>query len=66
MSSLFIKNVNILNPFSDEIMDERNVFIKGNKIESVGVNETTLVGSYKVIECRGYKCERLWSCGYRC
>ena len=50
MSSLFIKNVNILNPFSDEIMDERNVFIKGNKIESVGVNETTLVGSYKVID----------------
>ena len=50
MSSLFIKNVNILNPFSDEILDERNVFIKGNKIESVGVNETTLVGSYKVID----------------
>ena len=50
MSSLFIKNVNILNPFSDEIMDERNVFIKGNKIESIGVNETTLVGSYKVID----------------
>ena len=45
MSSLFIKNVNILNPFSDEILDERNVFIKGNKIESVGVNETTLVGT---------------------
>ena len=50
MSSLFIKNVNILNPFSDEILDERNVFIKGNKIEAVGVNETTLVGSYKVID----------------
>ncbi len=46
MSSLFIKNVNILNPFSDEILDERNVFIKGNKIESVGVNETTLVGTH--------------------
>ena len=46
MSSLFIKNVNILNPFSDEILDERNVFIKGNKIESVGVNETTLVGMH--------------------
>ena len=50
MPSLFIKNVNILNPFSDEILDERNVFIKGNKIDAIGVNETTLVGSYKVID----------------
>lgn len=50
MPALFIKNVNILNPFSDEILDERTVFIKGNKIEAIGVNETNPVGNYKVID----------------
>jgi len=50
MASLLIKNVNILNPDDDEILDERNVLIENNKIVDIGINEATLLGNYQVID----------------
>ncbi len=50
MAALVIKNVNILNPFDEEILDERNVVIKGGKITDMGINEATLLGNYTLID----------------
>ena len=39
MSSIYIKNVNILNPFSEEILDERHVLIENGRIKSLHTDE---------------------------
>ena len=50
MSSIYIKNVNILNPFDEEVLDERHVLIKDGKIESLHENESRLYDNHIVID----------------
>ena len=50
MSSLLIKNINILNPFDEEILNERNVLVKNDKIISIGVKNSDLYENTTVID----------------
>lgn len=50
MPAIYIKNVNILNPFDEEVLDERHVLIKDGKIESLDLNEADLFNNYIVID----------------
>ena len=49
MSSIFIKNVNIINPFSEEPLEERHVLIENGRIKSLHTEESS-----KWISQRGY------------
>ena len=50
MSSIYIKNVNIINPFNEEALEERHVLIKDGKIESLHTEEATLYENHIVID----------------
>ena len=50
MPSLYIKNINIINPFDEEPLDERHVLIKDGRIESVHSEESTLYNNHIVID----------------
>ena len=50
MSSIYIKNVNILNPFSEEILDERHVLIENGRIKSLHTDESSLYKDHIVID----------------
>lgn len=50
MTSLYIKNVNIINPFDEEPLDERHILIKDGKIESLDKEESTLYANHIVID----------------
>ncbi len=50
MSSIYIKNVNIINPFDEEPLEERHVLIKDGKIESLHKEESTLYSNHIVID----------------
>lgn len=50
MSSIYIKNVNIINPFDEEPLEERHVLIKDGKIESLHKEESALYSNHIVID----------------
>ena len=50
MPSLYIKNVNIINPFSEEPLDERHVLIKDGRIESLHAEESALYANHIVLD----------------
>lgn len=50
MSSLYIKNVNIINPFTEEPIDERHVLIENGKIKSLLTEESSLYKDHIVID----------------
>lgn len=50
MSSLFIKNVNILNPYSAEAITGSNILIKNKKIVAIGENSSNLSENTKIID----------------
>ena len=50
MSSIYIKNVNIINPFSEEALEERHLLIKDGKIESLHTEESSLYNDHIVID----------------
>ena len=50
MSSIYIKNVNIINPFSEEPLEERHVLIENGKIKSLHTDEATLYKDHIVID----------------
>ena len=50
MPPIYIKNVNIINPFDEEPLDERHVVIKDGKIVSLHTDESAIYGSHVVID----------------
>ena len=48
MSSIFIKNVNIINPFSEEPLEERHVLIENGriKIHKAPLHNKVIAGLY--------------------
>ena len=50
MSSIYIKNVNIINPFSEEPIPERHVLIENGKIKSMHTKESSLYKDHIVID----------------
>ena len=50
MSSIFIKNVNIINPFSEEPLEERHVLIENGRIKSLHTEESSLYKDHIVID----------------
>ena len=50
MSSIYIKNVNIINPFSEEPLEERHVLIENGRIKSLHTEESSLYKDHIVIE----------------
>ena len=50
MSSIYIKNVNIINPFSEEPLEERHVLIENGRIKSLHTEESSLYKDHIVID----------------
>lgn len=50
MSSIYIKNVNIINPFSEEPLPERHVLIENGRIKSLDTEESSLYKDHIVID----------------
>lgn len=50
MSSIYIKNVNIINPFDEEPIKERHVLIENGRIKSLHTEESSLYTDHIVID----------------
>ena len=50
MSSIYIKNVNIINPFDEEPLPERHVLIENGRIKSLHTEESSLYKDHIVID----------------
>lgn len=50
MSSVFIKNINILNPYSNEAITNSSILIKNDKIIAIGENSLNIPGEVTVID----------------